>query len=111
MGLAGQTVMASGRHGAAVLPCQAHMQHRRMLPRTCNASWLAKRIATDVQVSEPPHGQQAQRRLLQLAVAELEREYILQRQREGIAIAKKQCKYTGRQPRPLPDNFERVVAR
>ena len=41
------------------------------------------------------------------AVAELEREYILPRQREGIAIAK----YTGRKPMPLPDNFERVVAR
>ena len=34
------------------------------------------------------------------AVAELEREYILQRQREGIAIAKKQGKYTGRRPQP-----------
>ena len=45
------------------------------------------------------------------AVAELEREYILQRQREGIAIAKEQGKYTGRKPRPLLDNFERVVAR
>ena len=45
------------------------------------------------------------------AVAELEREYILQRQREGIAIAKTKGKYTGRKPRPLPDNFERVVAR
>lgn len=45
------------------------------------------------------------------AVAELEREYILQRQREGIAIAKKQGKYTGRRPRPLPDNFERVISR
>ena len=45
------------------------------------------------------------------AVAELEREYILQRQREGIAIAQKQGKYTGRKPMPLPDNFERVVAR
>ena len=45
------------------------------------------------------------------AVAELEREYILQRQREGIAIAKGQGKYTGRKPMPLPDNFERVVAR
>ena len=44
-------------------------------------------------------------------VAELEREYILQRQREGIAIAKEQGKYTGRRPMPLPDNFERVVAR
>ena len=45
------------------------------------------------------------------AVAELEREYILQRQREGIAIAKTKGKYTGRKPMPLPDNFERVVAR
>ena len=45
------------------------------------------------------------------AVAELEREYILQRQREGIAIAKTKGKYTGRKPRPLSDNFERVVAR
>ena len=32
------------------------------------------------------------------AVAELEREYILQRQREGISIAKAQGKYTGRKP-------------
>ena len=32
------------------------------------------------------------------AVAELEREYILQRQREGIAIAKAQGKYTGLKP-------------
>lgn len=45
------------------------------------------------------------------AVAELEREYILQRQREGIAIAKEQGKYTGRKPLSFPDNFERVVAR
>ena len=43
------------------------------------------------------------------AVAELEREYILQRQREGIAIAREQGKYTGRKPRQLPD-FDRVVA-
>ena len=44
------------------------------------------------------------------AVAELEREYILQRQREGIAIAKAQGKYRGRAPQPLPDNFEAVAA-
>lgn len=43
------------------------------------------------------------------AVAELEREYILQRQREGIAIAKAQGKYTGRKAKQPPD-FERVVA-
>ena len=42
------------------------------------------------------------------AVAELEREYTLQRQREGIAIAKEQGKYTGRKPIQAP-NFERVV--
>ena len=42
------------------------------------------------------------------AVAELEREYILQRQREGIAIAKEQGKYKGRKP-IMPPNFEMVV--
>ncbi len=42
------------------------------------------------------------------AVAELEREYILQRQREGIAIAKEQGKYTGRKATQSP-NFDRVV--
>ena len=44
------------------------------------------------------------------AVAELEREYILQRQREGIAIAKEQGKYKGRKPRALPE-LERVMER
>lgn len=43
------------------------------------------------------------------AVAELEREYILQRQREGIEIAKSQGKYTGRKPITHPD-FDRVTA-
>lgn len=42
------------------------------------------------------------------AVAELEREYILQRQREGIAIAKEQGKYTGR-PMKTPPDFEKIV--
>lgn len=32
------------------------------------------------------------------AVAQLERDYILQRQREGIAIAKQEGKYKGRKP-------------
>ncbi len=45
------------------------------------------------------------------AVAELEREYILQRQREGIAIAKTEGKYTGRKPLPVPENFDAIVAR
>ena len=44
------------------------------------------------------------------AVAELEREYILQRQREGIAIAKKQGKYKGRKPIQTPE-FEQIVAK
>ena len=42
------------------------------------------------------------------AVAELERQSILQRQREGIAIAKQQGKYTGRRP-ILPPDFNKVV--
>lgn len=44
------------------------------------------------------------------AVAELERDYILQRQREGITIAKGQGKYTGRKAN-VPPNFDNVVAR
>ena len=44
------------------------------------------------------------------AVAELEREYILQRQREGIAIAKEQGKYKGRKPIQVPE-FEQVIAK
>ena len=44
------------------------------------------------------------------AVAELEREYILQRQREGIAIAKEQGKYKGRKPVAVPE-FEQVTAK
>jgi len=42
------------------------------------------------------------------AVAELEREYILQRQAEGIAIAKEKGIYKGRQPILRPE-FESVV--
>jgi len=43
------------------------------------------------------------------AVAELEREYILQRQSEGIAIAKSQGRYKGRKPIERP-NFDQVTA-
>lgn len=43
------------------------------------------------------------------AVAELEREYILQRQREGIEIAKAEGKYAGRKPIAHPD-FNRITA-
>ena len=43
------------------------------------------------------------------AVAELEREYILQRQAEGIAIAKQQGVYRGRRPIVHPD-FEKTAA-
>ena len=42
------------------------------------------------------------------AVAELEREYILQRQSEGLAIAKEQGIYKGRQPIIRPE-FEQIV--
>ena len=37
------------------------------------------------------------------AVAQLEREYLLQRQKEGIAIAKQEGKYKGRKPIDRPD--------
>ncbi len=37
------------------------------------------------------------------AVAELERDYILQRQKEGIAVAKEQGVYKGRKPIQRPD--------
>lgn len=43
------------------------------------------------------------------AVAELEREYILQRQREGVAIAKERGVYKGRKPIER-DGFDEVVA-
>ena len=43
------------------------------------------------------------------AVAELEREYILQRQREGIELAKAAGVYKGRKPIQR-DNFNAVVA-
>ena len=43
------------------------------------------------------------------AVAELEREYILQRQREGIAIAKANGVYRGRKPIQQPE-FDQVVS-
>ena len=45
------------------------------------------------------------------AVAELEREYILQRQREGIAIAKRNGVYKGRQKVAVPPGFEALYAR
>ena len=44
------------------------------------------------------------------AVAELERTYILQRQQEGITIAKQQGKYKGRKPIIHPE-FDRVVSK
>ena len=44
------------------------------------------------------------------AVAELEREYILQRQREGIDIAKANGVYKGRKPIEPPE-FSQVAAR
>lgn len=43
------------------------------------------------------------------AVAELEREYILQRQREGIAVARSNGRYKGRKPIHHPD-FQLVVS-
>lgn len=43
------------------------------------------------------------------AVAQLEREYLLQRQREGIEIAKQEGKYQGRKPLDRPE-YDKVVS-
>lgn len=45
------------------------------------------------------------------AIAEEERNKIRERQAEGIAIAKKQGKYTGRQIKELPKNFPSLYRR
>ena len=42
------------------------------------------------------------------AVATFERDIMLERQREGIALAKAQGKYKGRQPKTLPKDFEGI---
>ena len=45
------------------------------------------------------------------ALAELERECILQRQREGIEVAREQGKYKGRQPKKIDkEKFQKMVA-
>lgn len=44
------------------------------------------------------------------AMAELERASILERQREGIAIAKSEGKYKGRAPIEKPENWDEVYA-
>jgi DNA invertase Pin-like site-specific DNA recombinase len=43
------------------------------------------------------------------AVAELERAYILQRQREGIAAARLRGVHLGRPPKRCPENFAEIV--
>ena len=40
------------------------------------------------------------------AIAEFERELILQRQREGIQLAKAACKYKGRHEKKRPKDFD-----
>ena len=43
-------------------------------------------------------------------LAQFERECTLQRQKEGITIAKAEGKYKGRKPAAIPDNWNEVVA-
>lgn len=42
------------------------------------------------------------------AIATFERENLLERQREGIALAKKEGKYKGRKAKDLPNNFHEL---
>lgn len=42
-------------------------------------------------------------------LAQFERECMLQRQKEGIAIAKAEGKYKGRKPVAIPDNWNEVI--
>ena len=42
------------------------------------------------------------------AIYQFERENLLERQRDGIAVAKKQGKYKGRKKVPKPDNFSEI---
>ena len=42
------------------------------------------------------------------AINEFERENILERQQEGIALAKLNGKYKGRKPIPFPENWEYI---
>ena len=43
-------------------------------------------------------------------ISQFERECILQRQKEGIAIAKAEGKYKGRKPIDKPENWEEVYS-
>ena len=43
-------------------------------------------------------------------LSQFERECTLQRQREGIEIAKAEGKYRGRKPQNLPDNYKDIMA-
>ena len=43
------------------------------------------------------------------AINQFERENLLERQREGVAIAKREGKYHGRKPAPMPENYDDVI--
>ena len=45
------------------------------------------------------------------SIAQFEREIMLERQREGIAIAKKEGKYKGRKEIAKPDNWDEVISK
>jgi DNA invertase Pin-like site-specific DNA recombinase len=46
---------------------------------------------------------------LLVALAEMERDLLLERQREGIALAKARGAYKGRKSIPIPDNFQQCL--
>jgi DNA invertase Pin-like site-specific DNA recombinase len=67
-----------------------------------NVSFISKKEAIDTQ-------SKAGKFMMTVfaAVAEMEHEYLLERQQEGILIAKAQGKYKGRKPKELP-GFEQL---
>ena len=70
----------------------------RMTHTTSTATTIARNAKENIDTNTPQG-----RFVLSIfaALSELEREQTLQRQREGIAIAKSQGKYKGRQPIPI----------
>ena len=105
-------------------PCLENQEERlAVMPNPASLEWtqeaakvqlrdLAQSIVTEIQAKSPAHTHE----LLSLFVSELfaavaqqtMKEDRRQRQAQGIAAAKARGVHFGAQPKPLPENFERV---